>query len=45
VARAYNSIGRVGAVGARQGLIEPDAMAYKDGKPGGFPDSGESFML
>jgi predicted TIM-barrel fold metal-dependent hydrolase len=30
------SIGRVGAVGARQGLIEPDAMAYKDGKPGGF---------
>ena len=30
------SIGRVGAVGARQGILEPDAMAYKDGKPGGF---------
>ena len=30
------SIGRVGAVGARQGIVEPDAMAYKDGKPGGF---------
>jgi hypothetical protein len=30
------SIGRVGAVEARQGLIEPDAMAYKDGEPGGF---------
>jgi predicted TIM-barrel fold metal-dependent hydrolase len=30
------SIGRVGAVGARQGIVEPDAMAYKDGRPGGF---------
>ena len=30
------SIGRVGAVGARQGIVEPDAVAYKDGKPGGF---------
>ena len=30
------SIGRVGAVGARQGIVAPDAMAYKDGKPGGF---------
>src|SRR3954465_1475901 len=30
------SIGRVGAVGARQGILEPDAMAYKDGKRGGF---------
>jgi predicted TIM-barrel fold metal-dependent hydrolase len=30
------SIGRVGAVGARQGILEPDAVAYKDGKPGGF---------
>ena len=30
------SIGRVGAVGARQGIVEPDAVAYKDGRPGGF---------
>src|SRR3954467_13457690 len=30
------SIDRVGAVGARQGIVAPDAMAYKDGKPGGF---------
>src|SRR5690348_12912239 len=30
------NIGRTGAVGARQGVVEPDAMAYKDGKPGGF---------
>lgn len=30
------SIGRVGAVGGTPGLIEHDAMAYKDGKPGGF---------
>jgi predicted TIM-barrel fold metal-dependent hydrolase len=30
------SIGRVGAVGARQGIVEPDAVAYQDGKPGGF---------
>src|SRR3954449_9135114 len=30
------SIGRVGAVGARQGILEPDAVAYKDGKRGGF---------
>jgi uncharacterized protein len=30
------SIGRVGAVGARQGIVTPDAIAYKDGKPGGF---------
>ena len=26
------SSGRVGAVGARQGIVEPDAVAYKDGK-------------
>src|SRR5262252_10243611 len=29
-------IGRIGAVGARQGVVESDTMAYKDGKPGGF---------
>ncbi len=29
-------IGRIGAVGARQGVVEPDTMAYKDGKAGGF---------
>src|SRR5260370_26828138 len=28
-------IGRIGAVGARQGVVEADTMAYKDGKPGG----------
>ena len=30
------NIGRIGAVGARQGIVEADTMAYKDGKPGGF---------
>src|SRR3954454_16755534 len=30
------SIGRVGAVCARQGMVEPDAMEFKDGKPGWF---------
>jgi hypothetical protein len=29
-------ISRIGAVGARQGIIETDTMTYKDGKPGGF---------
>jgi uncharacterized protein len=29
-------IGRIGAVGARQGVVEADTMAYKDGKLGGF---------
>jgi uncharacterized protein len=29
-------IGRIGGVGARQGIVEADTMAYKDGKPGGF---------
>ena len=29
-------IGRIGAVGARQGVVAADTMAYKDGKPGGF---------
>src|SRR5262249_12143079 len=39
-------IGRIGAVGARQGVVEADTMAYKDGKPGGvdphkrIPDMG-----
>ncbi|MBV9017312.1 MAG: amidohydrolase family protein, partial [Alphaproteobacteria bacterium] len=29
-------IGRIGAVGARQGVVAADTMSYKDGKPGGF---------
>src|SRR6201997_601006 len=29
-------ISRIGAVGARQGVVEADTMTYKDGKPGGF---------
>ncbi len=29
-------IGRIGAVGARQGVVAADTMEYKDGKPGGF---------
>jgi len=29
-------IGRIGGVGARQGVVEADTMAYKDGKAGGF---------
>ena len=29
-------ISRIGAVGARQGVIETDTMTYKDGKPGGL---------
>jgi uncharacterized protein len=29
-------IGRIGAVGARQGVVEADTMSYKDGKAGGF---------
>ena len=29
-------IGRIGAVGARQGVVAADTMTYKDGKPGGF---------
>ncbi len=29
-------IGRIGAVGARQGVVAADTMAYQDGKPGGF---------
>jgi predicted TIM-barrel fold metal-dependent hydrolase len=29
-------IGRIGGVGARQGIVAADTMEYKDGKPGGF---------
>src|SRR5882672_12867108 len=29
-------IGRIGGVGARQGVVAADTMEYKDGKPGGF---------
>jgi hypothetical protein len=36
VGDGQRSIGRIGAVGARQGVVEADTMAYKDGKPGGF---------
>ena len=30
------SIGRIGGVGARQGIVAADTLEYKDGKPGGF---------
>src|SRR5437667_133583 len=33
---SQRSIGRIGAVGARQGVVAADTMEYKDGKPGGF---------
>ena len=36
VGDARLNIGRIGAVGARQGVVAADTMAYKDGKPGGF---------
>src|ERR1700723_3059509 len=36
VGDGQRGIGRIGAVGARQGIVEGDTMAYKDGKPGGF---------
>jgi predicted TIM-barrel fold metal-dependent hydrolase len=29
-------IGRIGGVGARQGIVAADTLEYKDGKPGGF---------
>src|SRR5258706_3111254 len=29
-------IGRIGGVGARQGIVAADSLEYKDGKPGGF---------
>ena len=36
VGDGQRGIGRIGAVGARQGVVEADTMEYKDGKPGGF---------
>src|SRR4029077_21199956 len=36
VGDGQRSIGRIAAVVARQGVVEADTMAYKDGKPGGF---------
>jgi hypothetical protein len=36
VGDGQRGIGRIGAVGARQGVVEAHTMAYKDGKPGGF---------
>ena len=30
------SIGRIGGVGARQGVVAADTLEYKNGKPGGF---------
>src|SRR5207344_494723 len=36
VGDGQRGIGRICAVGARQGVVEADTMAYKDGKPGGF---------
>src|SRR2546421_651385 len=30
------SIGRIGGVGARPGVVAADTLEYKDGKPGGF---------
>ena len=29
-------LGRLGAVGSRDGSVDPDKMMYKDGRPGGF---------
>src|SRR3979409_675887 len=36
VGDGQRGIGRIGAVGARQGVVEAGTMAYKDGKAGGF---------
>ena len=36
VGDSRRGIGRIGAVGARQGVVAADTMEYKDGKPGGF---------
>ena len=36
VGDGQRGIGRIGAVGARQGVVAADTMAYKDGMPGGF---------
>src|SRR2546423_8635296 len=35
VGDGQRGIGRIGAVGARQGIVD-DTTEYKDGKPGGF---------
>src|SRR5205807_6009373 len=35
VGDGQRGIGRIGAVGARQGIVD-DTMEYKDGTPGGF---------
>src|SRR3954468_14726887 len=34
VGDGQRGIGRIGAVGARRGVVEADTLAYKDGKPG-----------
>src|ERR1700751_611337 len=36
VGDSRTGVGRIGGVCARQGGVEADTMAYKDGKPGGF---------
>src|SRR5207249_10300060 len=36
VGDGQRGIGRIGAVGARQGVVAGDTMEYKEGKPGGF---------
>src|SRR6202163_332021 len=36
VGDGQRGIGRIGAVGARQGVVAADTMEYKEGKPGGF---------
>jgi len=36
VAEHQVGISRIGAVGARQGVVAADTMTYMDGKPGGF---------
>ncbi len=36
VGNAQLGIGRIGAVGARQGVVAADTMEYKEGKAGGF---------
>jgi len=36
VGDGQRGIGRIGAVGALQGVVAADTMEYKDGKPGGF---------
>src|ERR1700675_1531228 len=36
VGTSQRGIGSIGGVGARQGVVATDTMAYKDGKPRGF---------